>query len=133
MLTTLSPSCADCLEILGASTSWNTQGLSRPVMGLLYLYQPSRRPGSSLTSVETPNLTCFLNIQTLLKPGTWKVCKQAYPETSSVRNLYSSFNNPVNRLILVPGLTLSGIKTHIRCFYITLNYLNDHPKYTKPR
>ena len=35
---TLSPSCADCLEILGASTSWNPQGLSRPVMGLLYLY-----------------------------------------------------------------------------------------------
>jgi len=23
---------------LGASTSWNPQGLSRPVMGLLYLY-----------------------------------------------------------------------------------------------
>jgi hypothetical protein len=29
---TLSPSCADCLEI---STSWSPQGLSRPVMGLL--------------------------------------------------------------------------------------------------
>jgi hypothetical protein len=37
-LTTLPPSCADCLEILGASTSWNPQGLSWPVMGLLYLY-----------------------------------------------------------------------------------------------
>jgi hypothetical protein len=24
---------------LGASTSWNPKGLSRPVMGLLYLYQ----------------------------------------------------------------------------------------------
>jgi len=23
---------------MGASTSWNPQGLSRPVMGLLYLY-----------------------------------------------------------------------------------------------
>jgi hypothetical protein len=34
-LTTLSPSCADCREILGASTSWNSQGLSRPVKGLL--------------------------------------------------------------------------------------------------
>ena len=31
-LTTLPPSCADCLEI------WEPQGLSRPVMGLLYLY-----------------------------------------------------------------------------------------------
>jgi hypothetical protein len=31
-LTTLPPSCADCLEI------WNPQGLSRSVMGLLYSY-----------------------------------------------------------------------------------------------
>jgi hypothetical protein len=36
-LTILPPSCADCLKNLGASTSWNPQGLSRPVMGLLYL------------------------------------------------------------------------------------------------
>jgi len=33
-LTTLPPSCAECLEI------WNPQGLSRPVMGLLYLLPP---------------------------------------------------------------------------------------------
>jgi len=31
-LTTLPPSCADFLEI------WNPQGLSKPVMGLLYIY-----------------------------------------------------------------------------------------------
>jgi len=37
-LTTLPPSCADCLEILGASTFWILKGLSRPVMGLLYLH-----------------------------------------------------------------------------------------------
>jgi hypothetical protein len=37
-LTTLPPSCADCLQNLGASTSWNPKGLSRPVMGLLYLF-----------------------------------------------------------------------------------------------
>jgi len=30
-LTTLLPSCADCLEIWGASNSWKPQGLSRPV------------------------------------------------------------------------------------------------------
>jgi len=36
-LTTLLPSCVDYLEILGASTSWSTSGLFRPVMGLLYL------------------------------------------------------------------------------------------------
>jgi len=38
-LTTLPPSCADCLQNLGVSTSsWNPQGLSRPVMGLLYFF-----------------------------------------------------------------------------------------------
>jgi hypothetical protein len=37
-LTTLPSSCADCLKTLGASTSWNSKGLSRSVMGLLYLY-----------------------------------------------------------------------------------------------
>jgi hypothetical protein len=37
-LTTLPTSCADCLKNLEASTSWNPNGLSRPVMGLLYLY-----------------------------------------------------------------------------------------------
>jgi hypothetical protein len=31
-LTTLPPSCADCLEILEASTSWIPKGLSRTVM-----------------------------------------------------------------------------------------------------
>ena len=32
----LATSCADCLEILWSSTSWNPKGLSRPVKGLLY-------------------------------------------------------------------------------------------------
>jgi len=35
VLTALPPSYADCLEILGASTSWSSKGLSRPVCGLL--------------------------------------------------------------------------------------------------
>ena len=30
-LTTLSASCADCLEILGAPNTWTPKGLSRPV------------------------------------------------------------------------------------------------------
>jgi hypothetical protein len=37
-LTTLPPSHADCLEILGASTLCSRKGLSRPVMGYLYHY-----------------------------------------------------------------------------------------------
>ena len=31
-LTTIPPSSADCLEILGALTSWSPKGLSSPVM-----------------------------------------------------------------------------------------------------
>jgi hypothetical protein len=37
-LTTLPPSRADCLEILGASSFCSGKGLSRPGMGYLYLY-----------------------------------------------------------------------------------------------
>jgi hypothetical protein len=35
-LTTLPPSCADCLQILGAWTSWRPKSPSRPVIGLLF-------------------------------------------------------------------------------------------------
>jgi len=35
-LTTLLPSCADCLQILGVLAFWNLKGLSRPVRELLY-------------------------------------------------------------------------------------------------
>jgi len=34
--TALPLSCADCLEILGASTSWNPKGLSRSVQRLIF-------------------------------------------------------------------------------------------------
>jgi len=37
-LTTLPPSCAECLEILEASTSLSPKSLSRPVQVLLYLF-----------------------------------------------------------------------------------------------
>jgi hypothetical protein len=36
-LTSISPSCADCYEILGVSVSWSTKVLSRPVNEWLYL------------------------------------------------------------------------------------------------
>jgi len=49
-LTTLPPSCAIFLN-LGASTYWNRQGLSRSVMGLLYLYLYLTRHVNSSTCV----------------------------------------------------------------------------------
>jgi hypothetical protein len=36
-MTTIPHVCADCLEILGASTTWTPKGSSRPVWGLVYL------------------------------------------------------------------------------------------------
>jgi hypothetical protein len=35
-LTNLLPSCADCLEILGASTSWTPVGLFKPVQAKFF-------------------------------------------------------------------------------------------------
>ena len=46
-LTTLPPSCADCLEI------WEPQGLSRPVMELLYLFTHKNMRQELLTEVNT--------------------------------------------------------------------------------
>jgi hypothetical protein len=37
-LTTSPPSCAECRENLGACTSWNPLGHTRPVMGRLYFF-----------------------------------------------------------------------------------------------
>jgi hypothetical protein len=49
-LTILPPSCADCLEIPGASTSTSPTGLSRPVHGQLW-GQNNRRPKSTGTKL----------------------------------------------------------------------------------
>jgi len=62
-LTTLPHSCADYLEIWETQHSWKPQGLSRPVMGFLYLLPlrvcdpafrnkrklPTVSPGSTVT------------------------------------------------------------------------------------
>jgi hypothetical protein len=60
-LTTIPPSSADCLEILGTWTSWSPKGVSRPVMGQLYCLFIALRvtelPRSLLTTVDT---SCYL-------------------------------------------------------------------------
>ena len=43
-LTTLPPSCADCLKNLGVSTSWIPKGLSRPVVGGIAFDTRNRSP-----------------------------------------------------------------------------------------
>jgi len=53
---------------LGASTSWNPQGLSRPVMGLLYLtnsmeHNYSSRADHSCTSQQIPRILWHPNVR----------------------------------------------------------------------
>jgi hypothetical protein len=96
-LTTLPPSCADCLEIWEPQPSWNPQSYSRPVMGLLYLFTCCLviTPTSPLKTwerfccrvrISTPYLdSCFVVFLVWL---SWKrelaweispsVCKQFY-------------------------------------------------------
>jgi hypothetical protein len=65
-LTILPPSCADCLRNLAALTSWNPLSLTRPVMGLLYLFR--RRPirfHSKLVKQETKR---YLNVRIVNLP-----------------------------------------------------------------
>jgi hypothetical protein len=59
-LTTLTPSCADCREILGASTSWSPKVLLGPVMGQLYLYIRLLSTLSFCLSILFPFPSCRL-------------------------------------------------------------------------
>jgi len=71
-LTTLPTSCADCLEIFVASTSWKPRGLSRHVQGLicfslhisgLFLY--NIRPNSCYSSLLSSS-TYFISSSSIL-------------------------------------------------------------------
>ena len=77
---------------LGASTSWNPQGLSRPVMGLLYLYMffPSYSPlymnpniiwwriiAKALVSQISPSFCFFLSRLSSLSPSVF--CSKTSP------------------------------------------------------
>jgi hypothetical protein len=58
-LTTLPPSCADCLQILWTLNSWSPKGLSRPVQGLIYIwYERVRRADSARQPSESLDRMC---------------------------------------------------------------------------
>ena len=54
-LTTLPASCANYLEILEASTSWSSNGLSRTIMGQLYQLLVEDADSSIITQIENIN------------------------------------------------------------------------------
>jgi hypothetical protein len=70
-LTTLPHSCADCLEILAASDSRIPKGLSRPVMGLLYLYREEGSTPVPATATQKNNA----DIQSF-----WDTDSKAWPQ-----------------------------------------------------
>jgi hypothetical protein len=65
-LPTSLPSCDNCLEILGASTSWNPQGLSRPVQRLLYLSDIHHRQNQHYNHLMSAGIP-MRNIRTVRK------------------------------------------------------------------
>jgi hypothetical protein len=59
---------------LGALTSWNPQGLSRPVMGLLYLYLYQR--SNSITGSECRISRCESGVY--WSPESWMITRQEW-------------------------------------------------------
>ena len=70
---------------LGASTSWNPQGLSRPVKGLLYLYL-----------YYDQGLTLDRTVE-IVKPNVFEEVEESEPEPE-----------PKNRVMTVTELTVRG-------------------------
>ena len=72
-LTTLPPSHAKCLEILGASTSWSPKGLPQTVMGQLYFPKIYLSFFCLHVSPRWSHLICFSTkiLYTLASP--WKL------------------------------------------------------------
>jgi hypothetical protein len=68
-LTTLSPSCADCLEILRASTSWSPKLLPRPVIGILSAFC-TKFSGSNHSPHEDCRTPFLLNVIKRQLPAT---------------------------------------------------------------
>jgi hypothetical protein len=77
---------------LGASTSWNPQGLSRPIMGLLYLYH-----GVLCSACSDILLSC-----------TGYTCSHAGLRAIVTANTFHSFSNMCNLCLL----TVCGLFTH---------------------
>ena len=68
-LTNLSPPCADCLEILGATTSCSPKGLSRPVYGLLLYTQVSDLGYLTACLPDGPTLLAYYTDGSPIKLG----------------------------------------------------------------
>jgi hypothetical protein len=88
-LKTLPPSCAECLDILGASTFWNPKGPSRHVMGLLYSSLPpifpSRRP-AFYSHKYWGRITAFANDKCFRLANVWERWKEGSPAGRHPRN-----------------------------------------------
>ena len=107
---------------LGASNSWNSQGLSRPVMGLLYLY---KKKGTCQIKQNTWTLNSILkNIEgsEQLNSEIWRWVNDfiANVFVKGVRLIETSSNAAVTAFHHVGGLHLSVFRV---CFLLWFNIL----------
>ena len=108
---------------LGASTSWNPQGLSRSVMGLLYLYLSFeyRLPLNSMLSNSSVTVTIYKTIYQstprcsqetwIFNTTTQQLCKMETTTCSACWNLESAFSRvkPLHQVPLISSKTMSTI------------------------
>jgi hypothetical protein len=86
-LTTLTPSCADCLETWEPQTSWNPQGPSRDYFPLITVMSPCGTPSSDYNISYIEAISELLNYVTPnLVPG---VIHQTLPTT--IARCYDEF------------------------------------------
>ena len=93
-LTTLPPSCAGCLNILGVSDSWSSQGLYRPVHGQVYLTNRKaslRLIFAVLLSVKTAGAAVFTPPGKI--PGTHLCWRLSRPQDHSAAGRINSMEN----------------------------------------
>jgi hypothetical protein len=84
-LTTLPPSCTRLSWNLVASTSWNPQGLSRPVMGLLYLTVTTRSDSYEALREMDIQLYIYLILLKKLRHNKQRSCLTLWISEEEVR------------------------------------------------
>ena len=105
-LISLPPSCADSLLNLGVSTSWNPQGLSRSVMGLLYLFTSLNKEVLHTIRAEAANIKAsYVNINSM--ESNWIIQSEQQMEKNSFGNLFGYKYDALN--------PFQGFKKEIPC------------------
>jgi hypothetical protein len=105
-LTTLPPSYANCLEVLGTSTSWNPQGPSTLVQGWLYLLLCQEDIIMFKTPTTVPERTVFSSLES-------RICTVFSSLESRIQTAFSSLESRISTVF-------SSLKSRIRTVFSSL-------------